>query len=276
MAHLTYLTLLLGTIQLLFIPAASSQEKFSITVQDCPQKWIIRERDEKVLFLRCRKLWWNNSFKLIIRVLPWSCQWNYGVNRCLEIKITTYGSSVEKRVEKMCKRCCTTLSSCPRPSCDSSVCKERLEISMTSGGISAVNLWFPDLQDITVSTDNETGSLLQFYNEPKSWIEALNSCLNDKSSLVQNMTQTGLDEVKDLLEDDGVWVGLERSIFGTDPEWKWISGSKAENLQWNSRFPVDRFNNHCGKMILVNEEKQIQFLDASCHEELPYICEGPV
>ncbi|XP_037829818.1 C-type lectin BfL-1-like [Kryptolebias marmoratus] len=123
------------------------------------------------------------------------------------------------------------------------------------------------------------GISLQFYNKPKSWIEALNFCLNKKSSLVQNMTQTVLGEVKDLLEDetglqDGVWVGLERSIFGTDPEWKWISGSKAENLQWNSRFPVDRFNNHCGKMILVNEQKQIQFLDASCHEELPYICEA--
>ncbi|XP_013863460.1 pancreatic beta cell growth factor isoform X2 [Austrofundulus limnaeus] len=95
------------------------------------------------------------------------------------------------------------------------------------------------------------------------------------------MNQTLLDEVKSFLGNntdwqDGVWVGLERSIFGTDLDWMWVSDSKAENLNWNSSFPVDRFNNHCGKMILDKESKQIQFLDANCHDELPFVCQGPV
>lgn len=116
------------------------------------------------------------------------------------------------------------------------------------------------------------------FNKTRTWIEALRHCDSLNLSLVQITNQTVQNAVTSLVQNksglDRVWVGLERSIFGTDPDWMWISDSKAENLKWNSSFPVDRFNNHCGKIILDEESGEIQFLDASCHDELPYICQG--
>lgn len=57
-------------------------------------------------------------------------------------------------------------------------------------------------------------------------------------------------------------------------EWKWISGSKLLNAQLNSTDSVNGLNNHCGKIVFVNETKEIKWLDASCHEKIPYICKG--
>ncbi|XP_037835436.1 lithostathine-like isoform X2 [Kryptolebias marmoratus] len=124
-------------------------------------------------------------------------------------------------------------------------------------------------------------TLLLFTKPNKTWIEALQHCHKLNSSLVQITNTTVRDEVTSLVKNKsgverGVWVGLERSIFGTDLEWKWTSGSTVEGnvLPMNSSFYVDRFNNHCGK-IFLNQSEEIQWLDASCHDGLPYICQGP-
>lgn len=122
---------------------------------------------------------------------------------------------------------------------------------------------------------------LQFNPKPKSWIDALKDCLNQNSILVQITNQTVQDAVNLLLLNNtasmqnGSWIGLERSIFGQNPPWKWTSGLKANQTgtpPWNSSAPVDAFNNHCGKIISVNGSN-FTWLDANCHEKLPYICQ---
>lgn len=122
------------------------------------------------------------------------------------------------------------------------------------------------------------GIHLEFHEEAKSWIEALAHCQRNNSSLVEICNKTVRVEVKNLLQNkilqDGVWIGLERPIFGNKDEWKWISGSKLLNAQLNSTDSVNGFNNHCGKIVFVNETKEIKWLDASCHEKIPYICKG--
>uniref|UniRef100_A0A3Q4GS27 C-type lectin domain-containing protein n=1 Tax=Neolamprologus brichardi TaxID=32507 RepID=A0A3Q4GS27_NEOBR len=69
---------------------------------------------------------------------------------------------------------------------------------------------------------------LEFYHENKSWIDALEQCQTDYTSLVEITNKTVNDEVKSLLQNAthlqrGVWIGLERSVFGKDKEWMWIS-----------------------------------------------------
>uniref|UniRef100_A0A8C6KP82 C-type lectin domain-containing protein n=1 Tax=Nothobranchius furzeri TaxID=105023 RepID=A0A8C6KP82_NOTFU len=100
-----------------------------------------------------------------------------------------------------------------------------------------------------------------------------------KSSACFSHSSTVRDEMNRVLAnrtglENGVWIGLERSMFGTDVNWMWASGSRAENPGWNFSFPVDRWNNHCGKAIWLNESREIKLLDENCHEKLPYICQG--
>ncbi|XP_044059461.1 uncharacterized protein LOC122879438 isoform X2 [Siniperca chuatsi] len=120
---------------------------------------------------------------------------------------------------------------------------------------------------------------LQFHQEAKSWIDALEHCRSQNSTLVQITNQTVQEAVNSLLQNktdrmqDGVWIGLERSIFGNIVPWLWISGSEAAYFAWNSSFPVDRLNNHCGKIIHV-KESEFKGLDANCHNKLPFICQS--
>ncbi|XP_076591381.1 uncharacterized protein LOC143323427 [Chaetodon auriga] len=122
---------------------------------------------------------------------------------------------------------------------------------------------------------------LRFYREAKSWIDALEHCHNMNGSLVQITNHTVQSAVDSLLLDktedmqDGVWIGLERSIFGVTIPWMWTSGLEVTDCeQWNSTFPVDRFNNHCGKIIWVKASQEFKWLDANCHKRLPFMCQG--
>ncbi|XP_072248704.1 lithostathine-like [Leuresthes tenuis] len=104
-------------------------------------------------------------------------------------------------------------------------------------------------------------------------------CQNLNSDLVQITNQTVQTEVKSLLKEQqglqkGIWIGLERSIFGTNVKWKWISGSTDIYPLWNSSFPVNRLDNHCGKVVWDEITQEISLLDANCHERLPFICQG--
>uniref|UniRef100_A0A8C4DSA1 C-type lectin domain-containing protein n=1 Tax=Dicentrarchus labrax TaxID=13489 RepID=A0A8C4DSA1_DICLA len=127
---------------------------------------------------------------------------------------------------------------------------------------------------------------LTFYQEAKSWIDALEYCQDERenSSLVHITNQTVQNAVKSLLAHkndsmkNGAWIGLERSIFGKAPPWMWTSGPQVQESckQWSSNFPVDCLNNHCGKIIWVtiNGSEELKWQDACCHEQLPFICQG--
>uniref|UniRef100_A0A3Q0RMA1 C-type lectin domain-containing protein n=1 Tax=Amphilophus citrinellus TaxID=61819 RepID=A0A3Q0RMA1_AMPCI len=136
----------------------------------------------------------------------------------------------------------------------------------------------PDLDSATPELSFCTS--LHFYTEPKSWNDALEHCQTQNSSLVQITNETVKDDVYLVWQDDnssqaGVWIGLERSIFGNNPEWKWISGSKLMHSQLNSSFPVNPLNNHCGKIIIDDESEEFKWQDADCHNfwfQTPCLC----
>ncbi|XP_049431858.1 lithostathine-1-beta-like [Epinephelus fuscoguttatus] len=121
---------------------------------------------------------------------------------------------------------------------------------------------------------------LQFYPEHKSWIDALQHCHNKNSALVQITNQTVQDAVNSVLQnksglDGGVWIGLERSIFGVNVPWQWVSGERVKEHHWSSSAFVDPLNNHCGKVIQVKGSQEFKWLDEDCHKELPFICQDP-
>ncbi|KAK2847107.1 hypothetical protein Q5P01_010106 [Channa striata] len=70
---------------------------------------------------------------------------------------------------------------------------------------------------------------LQFRPEAKSWIDALEYCRSNRSSLVQLNNTTVNDTVKQLLLgaaglQTGVWIGLERTIFTCNPSGSGFQG----------------------------------------------------
>ncbi|XP_074496885.1 lithostathine-1-beta-like [Sebastes fasciatus] len=142
-----------------------------------------------------------------------------------------------------------------------------------------------DTSDVTddagTTPVNPSTEGLKFVEEEKSWIYALEHCYGIKSSLVQITNSTVRKAVKSLLKSKtelqkGVWIGLERSIFGRpDRPWKWISGCVAKDNAppWNSSL-VDPLNNHCGKIIRDEKSQELKLLDSDCHDKLPFICQG--
>uniref|UniRef100_A0A4W5R1G3 C-type lectin domain-containing protein n=1 Tax=Hucho hucho TaxID=62062 RepID=A0A4W5R1G3_9TELE len=114
------------------------------------------------------------------------------------------------------------------------------------------------------------------------WINALEFCESrgSKSNLVHITNQTVQAEVKLLLANmklpcGGVWIGLERSIFEWSAPWLWTSSDVDKVVmysEWHSCFPLNPINYHCGKMVRVGNG-ELKWLDASCHQELPFICQ---
>ncbi|XP_037631971.1 uncharacterized protein LOC119491815 [Sebastes umbrosus] len=142
-----------------------------------------------------------------------------------------------------------------------------------------------DTSDVTDDADttpvNPSTEGLNFIEEEKSWIYALEHCYGRTSSLVEITNITVWNAVKSLLQNKtelqkGVWIGLERSIFGKpDRPWKWISGCVAKDNAppWNSSL-VDPLNNHCGKIIRDEKSEELKWGDGDCHDKLPFICQG--
>ncbi|XP_070978501.1 macrophage mannose receptor 1-like [Oncorhynchus clarkii lewisi] len=137
------------------------------------------------------------------------------------------------------------------------------------------------------SSPSSTTSLLHpdylhYVNESKSWINALEFCKSrgSKSNLVHITNQTVQADVTQLLANVelpcvGVWIGLERSIFEWSAPWLWTSGDVDKVVKysgWHSCFPLNPINYHCGKMVRV-DNGELKWLDASCHQELPFICQ---
>ncbi|XP_039865512.1 secretory phospholipase A2 receptor-like isoform X2 [Simochromis diagramma] len=119
---------------------------------------------------------------------------------------------------------------------------------------------------------------VSLHNKSKSWIDALEDCQKDHFSLVEICEKKVRDDVKRLQNKTdsktGVWIGLQRSIFGYRPEWKWISGYNVVKSQLNRALSTNSdFDNHCGKVIFDNKTEEIKWSNADCHEKLPYICQ---
>ncbi|XP_078140439.1 uncharacterized protein LOC139931540 [Centroberyx gerrardi] len=138
------------------------------------------------------------------------------------------------------------------------------------------SLTTPDCHNGGTTPDCHGHAGLWFHNESKSWINALEHCLNNESSLVHITDQTVQVAVDQLLDGkhlhrDGAWIGLERSIFGWDVPWVWTSGPPVDFKQWDSSFPRNPLNYHCGKII--QRENELKWLDDCCHVELPFICQ---
>uniref|UniRef100_A0A8C7P2S1 C-type lectin domain-containing protein n=1 Tax=Oncorhynchus mykiss TaxID=8022 RepID=A0A8C7P2S1_ONCMY len=121
---------------------------------------------------------------------------------------------------------------------------------------------------------------LTYFNESKSWINALEFCKSRRSNLVHITNQTVQTDLTQLLANvelpcGGVWIGLERSIFEWSAPWLWTSGDVDKVVkyrEWHSCFPLNPMNYHCGKMVRVGN-RELKWLDASCHQELPFICQ---
>lgn len=120
---------------------------------------------------------------------------------------------------------------------------------------------------------------VSLHNNRKSWIDALEDCQTEHFSLVEICEKKVWDDVKSLQNKTdsktGVWIGLQRSIFGYSPEWKWISGYNVVNSQLNRTSSANfDFDNHCGKVIFGNKTEEMKWSNADCHEKLPYICQS--
>ncbi|XP_052348267.1 C-type mannose receptor 2-like isoform X2 [Oncorhynchus keta] len=160
-----------------------------------------------------------------------------------------------------------------------------LPTSTSSGQLTSSGFTSPNSQP-TSSPSSTTSPLhpnyLHFFNESKSWINSLKSCKSrgSKSNLVQITNQTVHADVTQLLANvelqcGEVWIGLERSIFEWNAPWLW-TGSDVDKVvkysDWHSCFPLNPINYHCGKMVRVGNG-ELKWLDASCHQELPFICQ---
>ncbi|XP_014063622.1 secretory phospholipase A2 receptor isoform X2 [Salmo salar] len=155
--------------------------------------------------------------------------------------------------------------------------------STSSGQLTSLGPNSPD-RNSTSSPSCTTSPLhpdyLHYFNESKSWINALKICKSRHSNLVHITNQTVLTDLTQLLANvelpcGGVWIGLERSIFEWSAPWLWTSGDVDKVVkysEWHSCFPLNPINYHCGKMVWVGNG-ELKWLDASCHQELPFICQ---
>ncbi|KAL7857903.1 hypothetical protein AOLI_G00180050 [Acnodon oligacanthus] len=114
---------------------------------------------------------------------------------------------------------------------------------------------------------------LTYFDDPKTWIEALQDCRDHRKTLVHIVNSTLQEYVTQMLQNkiypNGVWIGLERNMLFPCATWMWTGGPYVKYSEWNSSFPVDPTSQYCGKLV-GNGSK---WLDSYCSEELPFICQ---
>ncbi|MEQ2307981.1 hypothetical protein AMECASPLE_023582 [Ameca splendens] len=254
---ITALSLLLAS--LLIVGSKENKPQKIYTLSECPRNWNIScKKHQNVWQLQCfiDENKWNLSLHCI----------KAGQNnndQCLKLTVSS------KETYEMSNKCTGSSQSNNRD--------QRSSVKIASSSSPVRIQLCPNCQ---LKTDDETGTSLMFYSDKQSWIEALNYCLSFHSSLVQITNQTVQDAVINLLKnetglEEGIWVGLERSIFGTtNIEWMWTSRNRTIHPEWNSR--VDPLNNHCGKIVLAGDLHRVKLDDANCHHILPFICQDPV
>ncbi|XP_042342990.1 lithostathine-1-beta-like [Plectropomus leopardus] len=183
-----------------------------------------------------------------------------------------------------CKNLCTSEKTCKYFTYISGtkICwlmsSPHMNISLHSDAVSGYpSCREPNNSDFTSACDFRQHGL-KFYQEAKEWFLAMQHCYKMNSVLVQILDNEVQKAVNDCLRNKavsgGVWIGLERSIVGINPPWKWISGQNVTESHWNNSAFVDPLNYHCGKIIKVEGSQDLKWLDASCHEKLPFICQG--
>uniref|UniRef100_A0A8C1U9T3 Soluble scavenger receptor cysteine-rich domain-containing protein SSC5D n=1 Tax=Cyprinus carpio TaxID=7962 RepID=A0A8C1U9T3_CYPCA len=116
-----------------------------------------------------------------------------------------------------------------------------------------------------------------YINDSKSWIDALGYCKTHHQTLAHILNPTAHEYITQMLQNkaitDGVWIGLERSMLFTCSPWLWTSGPYVEYASWHQEFPKDPASMFCGK-LLKEEQDRFGWMDACCHERLPFICQG--
>lgn len=248
------------------------QRGANVSIYSSPTTWNITHSNGKDSWqLQCYR---NQSDQVTVNIIaPFLTSSEYpSTETCLQINNSSCGVSllvknVTGRSHEcgMHKTCCTS----------SLHCTDRMNISWSSKCNTVFNIQFEDFdceRNVTFRANCDSGTFLKLNREPDSWIKALQQCHKLNSHLVE-LTSPGVwHDVRSVLKceegmENEIWVGLERSIFGTDIDWRWLS-RQNNHLNWSSNFPVDKFNNHCGKIV------QNQLLDANCHEKLPFICQS--
>ncbi|KAI1905408.1 hypothetical protein AGOR_G00015880 [Albula goreensis] len=136
----------------------------------------------------------------------------------------------------------------------------------------------------TVSTSSQTTApvtdYLHYINESKTWIDALVHCEKHDSHLVHITNETVWAGVKKLVSNTtfpskGVWVGLERNILNCSGPWRWSKGPNVNNAtaHWSPDFHLNPQFHFCGKLAKGEDVDEISWLDESCFQELPFICQ---
>ncbi|XP_077090921.1 scavenger receptor cysteine-rich domain-containing protein DMBT1 [Siphateles boraxobius] len=131
----------------------------------------------------------------------------------------------------------------------------------------------------TTSLRNKSSVSYQFtyINKSKSWIDALGYCKIHHQTLVHILNATAQEYITQMLQGKeiprGVWIGLERSMLFACSPWLWTGGPYVDYASWHQTFPVDLGSRFCGK-LLTDEQNMFGWVDACCHEQLPFICQG--
>ncbi|XP_067284771.1 deleted in malignant brain tumors 1 protein [Pseudorasbora parva] len=116
-----------------------------------------------------------------------------------------------------------------------------------------------------------------YIKESKSWIDALGYCRAHHQTLVHILNTTAQQYITQMLQGqeipNGVWIGLERSMLFTCSPWLWTGGPYVDYASWHQTFPMDPGSRFCGK-LLMDEQNMFRWVDACCHEHLPFICQN--
>ncbi|XP_071242728.1 uncharacterized protein [Salvelinus alpinus] len=215
-----------------------------------------------------------------------------GCNRDLLDGLDFLGNNIENQPitiqsASQCRQECTNIDKCQYFTFNWKETERRNECSLKAsiGDLMNSTITIQRLQNATsgYSLKNCSGKdYLHYINESKSWINAMKFCRSrgSKSNLVHITNQTVQADVTQLIANvglacGGVWIGLERSIFEWSAPWLWTSSDVDKVVkysEWHSCFPLNPINYHCGKMVWVGNE-ELKWLDASCHQELPFICQ---
>ncbi|XP_056089433.1 deleted in malignant brain tumors 1 protein-like [Rhinichthys klamathensis goyatoka] len=105
------------------------------------------------------------------------------------------------------------------------------------------------------------------------------AAVSTTSSLRNNSSVSSQEYITQMLQGkgipNGVWIGLERSMLFTCSHWLWTAGPYVDYASWHQTFPVDLGSRFCGKLLRDDsKENMIGWVDACCHEQLTFICQG--
>ncbi|XP_051543956.1 deleted in malignant brain tumors 1 protein-like [Myxocyprinus asiaticus] len=175
-----------------------------------------------------------------------------------------------------CSRSESTLNDCKVTGWGTHNCGHEKDAGVICGETGSLNMNDGVVMD-TWAEDDGLKDHFNFINDSKSWIDALQYCKTHHQTLVHILNDTVQKYITQMLQDKeitkGVWIGLERNMLFTCSPWLWTGGPYVDFALWHSTFPVDPMNRFCGT-LLKNDDNTFGWVDACCHEYLPFICQG--